>query len=151
MIGPTCAYTICKNEIKYVEKYQMFYQLGKLYTWKMTTEVFEYSGETMNTGIPEIDSIQKNNSTNILDFALRTENGLYLLDENGNYIPNPDIVKDTPDGNIIKNLKLEISSMIFSSPDPQMMNFILLPEISLAKSNACNARSILFFCASRPT
>jgi signal peptidase I len=30
-------------QIKYVNKYEMFYQLGALQTWEMTCEVFEYS------------------------------------------------------------------------------------------------------------
>lgn len=73
-------------QIKFVEKFEFFYQLGKLYTWKCTLELFEYSDEVFNTGIPEIDSIQTKESTNILDYTIKTETGAYLLDEEGNYI-----------------------------------------------------------------
>lgn len=76
--------------IRFVDKYQMFYQLGKLYTWKMTCEVFEYSGEKFSTGIPQIDSIMKKYDTNILDWTIKTstnepittEDGFYLVLEN---------------------------------------------------------------------
>ncbi len=75
-------------QIKYVNKYEMFYQLGALQTWEMTCEVFEYSGELINTGIPEIDAIQKKYDTNILDWAIKEEssNELPILTEDGDYI-----------------------------------------------------------------
>jgi hypothetical protein len=75
-------------QIKYVNKYEMFYQLGALQTWEMTCEVFEYSGELFNTGIPEIDSIQRKNDTNILDWTIRTEssNKISIMTEEGDYL-----------------------------------------------------------------
>ena len=73
-------------QIKYVNKFEMFYQLGALQTWEMTCELFEYSDEQFNTGIPEIDSIQTKFSTNILDWAIMDEQGYYLLDEDENYL-----------------------------------------------------------------
>ena len=73
-------------QIKYVNKFEMFYQLGALQTWEMTCELFEYSDEVFNTGIPEIDAIQTKFSTNILDYTVESEQGQPLLDEDGNYI-----------------------------------------------------------------
>ena len=73
-------------QIKYVNKFEMFYQLGALQTWELTCELFEYSNEVFNTGIPEIDRIQKIESTNILDYSIRDQNGVSLLDEQDNYI-----------------------------------------------------------------
>jgi hypothetical protein len=73
-------------QIKYVNKFEMFYQLGSLQTWEMTCELFEYSGEQLKTGIPEIDSLQTKFSTNILDWALKGEDGKYLLTEEDDYI-----------------------------------------------------------------
>jgi len=73
-------------QIKYVNKQEMFYQLGALQTWEMTCELFEYSNEDFDTGIPEIDSIQTRLSTNILDRAIMDEDGYYLMDESGNYL-----------------------------------------------------------------
>lgn len=73
-------------QIKFVNKFEMFYQLGALQTWELTCELFEYSGERFNTGIPEIDSIQKRLSLNELDYTLMTEDGKYLMTEDGDYI-----------------------------------------------------------------
>ena len=43
-------------EIKFVEHENTFYQLGKLYTFKMSCDLFEYSGEDFNTDISAIDT-----------------------------------------------------------------------------------------------
>lgn len=73
-------------QIKYVNKQEFFYQLGALQTWEMTCELFEYSGETIATGILEIDALQTKFSTNALDWTLKTEDGDILTDEDGNYL-----------------------------------------------------------------
>lgn len=72
--------------IRYVNKYEMFYQLGALQTWEVTCEVFEYSGEKFSTGIPEIDELQKKYDTNILNWILKDENGDALLTEDSDYL-----------------------------------------------------------------
>lgn len=72
--------------IRYVNKFEMFYQLGALQTWEVTCELFEYSGESFNTGIPEIDRLQKEYSINQYDWVIQTENGDYITDEEGNII-----------------------------------------------------------------
>lgn len=73
-------------QIKFVNKHEMFYQLGALQTWEMTCELFEYSNENFSTGIPEIDAIQTKYSTDILDYALKDQQGDYLLTQTGDYI-----------------------------------------------------------------
>jgi hypothetical protein len=42
-------------EIKFVEHEAVFYQMGSLQTFDVNVELFEYSGEDFDTGIPEID------------------------------------------------------------------------------------------------
>jgi hypothetical protein len=42
-------------EIKFVEDEEVYYQIGKTYIYRLSTELFEYSGETINTGVAEID------------------------------------------------------------------------------------------------
>jgi Virus neck protein len=73
-------------QIKFVEKFEFYYQLGKLYTWKMTLELFEYADEVFNTGIPEIDAIQLRESTNVLDYTIRDEANNYIMDESNNFV-----------------------------------------------------------------
>ena len=60
-------------QIKFVNNKELFYQLGALPTYQLTCELFEYSDETFNTGIEEIDSIQTNLSLNILDHVITSE------------------------------------------------------------------------------
>lgn len=73
-------------QIRYVNKFEMFYPLGTLTTWELTCELFEYANETINTGIAEIDRLQTQYSTNILDWALHDESGVTLTDESGNIL-----------------------------------------------------------------
>jgi len=44
-------------EIKFVEHENPFYQLGKLYTYKLSCELFEYSQEDFETGFTDIDTV----------------------------------------------------------------------------------------------
>lgn len=83
-------------QIKFVNKFEMFYQLGALQTWEITCELFEYSNEIFKTGIPEIDRLQLTMSTNVLDFAIVDEDGTTLiLDEENNYLVNESYSIDT--------------------------------------------------------
>lgn len=46
-------------EIKFVEHENPFYQLGKLVSYQMTCELFQYSEEKMATGIVDIDAVEE--------------------------------------------------------------------------------------------
>lgn len=72
--------------VRYVNKYEMFYQLGALQTWEMTCEVFEYAGEKFSTGIAEIDEIQTKYNTDIFNWAILTEDGDRIMTEESNYL-----------------------------------------------------------------
>lgn len=73
-------------EIKYVDPFASFYQLGKLYTYDLQCDVFEYSHQRFNTGIPEIDSIEEEQSANTDAYTLLTEDEFDFLTEDGFYI-----------------------------------------------------------------
>lgn len=45
-------------EVKFVEHEVVFYQMGKLQTYDLTCELFEYSSERIDTGIQVIDAIE---------------------------------------------------------------------------------------------
>ena len=45
-------------EIKFVEHENPFYQMGKLYTFKLSCELFEYSQEDFDTGFSDIDRVE---------------------------------------------------------------------------------------------
>jgi hypothetical protein len=83
-------------KITFVDSREMFYQLGSLYTFELTCELFEYSGEKFNTSIPEIDDIYKL-STNIVDSALQTDDGDILTTDDGDTIVDSyDLEKNDP-------------------------------------------------------
>ena len=46
-------------EIKFVEHEQPFYQAGKNYSFDLTCELYQYSEEQLDTGIADIDNIEK--------------------------------------------------------------------------------------------
>jgi len=46
-------------EIKFVEHEQPFYQAGKNYSFDITCELYQYSQEQLETGITDIDNIEK--------------------------------------------------------------------------------------------
>ena len=73
-------------KIMYVKKQEFFYPLGTLPTWEVTVELFEYSNEKFNTGVAEIDKIQKNFSTDLLAYSITDESGDYLTNESGEYL-----------------------------------------------------------------
>ena len=58
--GDLIYYPLTKGlfEIKFVKHQEPFYQLGRLYTYKLDIELFQYSSERINTGVPEIDMFE---------------------------------------------------------------------------------------------
>jgi hypothetical protein len=55
--GDLLYYPLTKGlfEIKFVEHQDPFYQLKKLYVYRLQVELFQYASERIDTGIPEID------------------------------------------------------------------------------------------------
>jgi len=107
-------------QIKYVNNKPIFYQLGALQVYEMTCELFEYSNEQFTTGIPEIDRLQKDFSTDILDYGVITEDDFYLVDEDGDYIVsekyNMDIIDPMNDDKYIQQESDQI--LDWSQRDP---------------------------------
>lgn len=109
-------------QIKFVEHEAIFYQLGALQTFDLICELFEYSGETLDTGIPEIDAIQANYSPALTSFGILTEDANYytLLDEDGYKLVNDSYDLETIDPTSDnEELEIEGDSFIdFSEIDP---------------------------------
>jgi hypothetical protein len=66
-------------EIKKVDTHDPFYQLGKLYVYKVQCELIQYSGEKFDTGNAEVDSIEDNLSLDSEIYGLTLETGGALL------------------------------------------------------------------------
>lgn len=59
-------------EIKFVEHEEVFYQVGKLFTYEIRCNLFEYNSEKFDTGVDVIDDIKQFAYTTILDLTSGT-------------------------------------------------------------------------------
>ena len=95
-------------QIKYVNKFEMFYQLGALQTWELTCELFEYNQEKFTTGVATIDNAY---------------NALSLVEENYQLLSSANNVISTEDGGF-----LVLESYIVDVLDNQAQNEIFDQE-----------------------
>lgn len=75
-------------QIKFTENIENFFQLGKLYTFEMRCERFDYSNERLDTDVAEIDQLEEifSQSTEFVDKVILEEDGVFLLSENEGYV-----------------------------------------------------------------
>ena len=108
-------------EIKFVESTDPFFQVGKLYVYKLQCELMQYSSERFDTGISEIDSIADGDSLDINEFNLLLQSGdRVLLQE---YSPAGIILQSYNLSTLLPNVdnedfKGEISVLDFSERNP---------------------------------
>ena len=78
-------------EIKFVKHQDPFYQLGKLYVYKLQVELFQYSSERIDTGISEIDAFEtlKTFSTNTTRNNTGYVTHIDVLDSGSGYLTAP--------------------------------------------------------------
>jgi len=70
-------------EIRKVDSQSPFFQVGKLFVFRMSCELMQYSNEVFNTGINIIDDTYNALLTTTDPYVLTGENGSYFTDENG--------------------------------------------------------------------
>jgi len=70
-------------EVKFVEHEAVFYQLGKLQTYDLTLELFEYSHEKFDTGVSKLDAIETKYSGDMTKYQILDESGNVLVFEDG--------------------------------------------------------------------
>jgi len=68
-------------EIKFVEHEQPFYQAGKNYSFDITCELYQYSEEQLETGIADIDNIEREQSAAIDLIMTAGGSGTFSVDE----------------------------------------------------------------------
>jgi len=68
-------------EIKFVEHEQPFYQAGKNYSFDLTCELFQYSEEQLETGITDIDDIEREQGYTIDLIMTAGGTGTFSVDE----------------------------------------------------------------------
>jgi hypothetical protein len=87
-------------EIKFVQHQDPFYQLGKLYVYKLQIELFQYSSEFIDTGVPEIDAFEtlKTFNTNVTRNGFGGVAAITLTNGGSNYSATPTIIITSPTG-----------------------------------------------------
>lgn len=68
-------------EIRYVEDANPFFQLGKLFVFKLKCTLFEYSGEDFDTGVDAVDKVEDDNAYTI-QLTMTSGSGTYYVNEN---------------------------------------------------------------------
>ena len=88
-------------EIKFVEHENPFYQIGKLHTYRLSCELFRYSGEEIDIGLSDVDVIEKTLSATqtlvLLADELKQEDGTTDI-----HLFGDDIVLEKIVGNVIQ-------------------------------------------------
>lgn len=74
-------------EIRKVDSLSPFFQVGKLYTYKMQCELMQFSNERINTGIEEIDRVFDQLNQTVDNFELLQETGDSLVLETNEITP----------------------------------------------------------------
>ncbi len=80
-------------EIKFVQHQDPFYQLGKLYVYKLQVELFQYSSERIDTGIKEIDAFEtlKTFTTNTTRNTSGRLQRIDIINQGCDYVTPPDV------------------------------------------------------------
>ena len=108
-------------EIKRVDSTDPFFQVGKLYVYKLQCELMQFSSERFDTGVSEIDSIADGDSLDINEFNLLLQSGdRALLEE---YSPAGIVLQSYNLTTILPNVdnedfRGEISVLDFSERNP---------------------------------
>jgi hypothetical protein len=84
-------------EIKFVEHEAVFYQMGRLQTYDLRCELFEYSSERIGTGDSNVDVIEDELSLDILFNELTLEDDTTLLAEDGDSVLQEYTIETTDD------------------------------------------------------
>ena len=66
-------------EIKKVAATEPFFQLGKLYVFKLQVELMQYSSEVFNTGVSEIDAVVEDVGQDMQNWEVLLENSYRFL------------------------------------------------------------------------
>ena len=88
-------------EIKFVQFQDPFYQLGKIYVFSLQCELFEYSSESIDTGLAGIDQLEEDNTVDQLLFELNLEGSttdVLQLEDGGSLIKEDYSIKPSVQG-----------------------------------------------------
>ena len=109
-------------EIKFVEHEQIFYQTGRLQTYDIRCELFEYSSERFETGNTEIDAIEDRYNLDMGNYqvTLESNTGIMLLEDGDNLIQeyNLNTVDPLANNSIFRSQILTDGILDFTESNP---------------------------------
>jgi hypothetical protein len=87
-------------EIKFVKHQDPFYQLGKLYVYKLQVELFQYSSERIDTGVAEVDAFEslKSFTTNTTRSVFGAVTSIAVSAQGSGYSSVPTVVLTSSSG-----------------------------------------------------
>jgi hypothetical protein len=87
-------------EVKFVQHQDPFYQLGKLYVYKLQVELFQYSSERIDTGLAEVDAFEtlKTFSTNTSRTKYGGLTNISITSNGSGYTSAPTVVLQSSTG-----------------------------------------------------
>lgn len=87
-------------EVKFVQHQDPFYQLGKLYVYKLQVELFQYSSERIDTGMAEVDAFEtlKTFSTNTTRTKYGSITSIEMTNNGTGYTFAPAVVLQSSSG-----------------------------------------------------
>jgi hypothetical protein len=87
-------------EIKFVQHQDPFYQLGKLYVYKLQVELFQYASERIDTGVAEVDAFEtlKTYSTNTTRTRYGVVTDITVTANGSGYTSAPTVVFSSSSG-----------------------------------------------------
>ena len=92
-------------EIRRVEAKDPFFQVGKLYVYKLQCELLQYSSERFDTGVDEIDNTASDKSIDVNEYNILLENSSRILLEY--YTPSAIISENYTLNTILPNVQNE--------------------------------------------
>jgi len=97
-------------EIVFVDNKEIFYPLGILPLFSLSCEVYEYSMEKFDTGIPEIDAIQTNYSLDEVPHRLEDGDGDPIFNPDGSFALDPDFDREVVDAEYDNDVLKEVAN-----------------------------------------
>jgi len=104
----------------YVDDRPVHFQLGRMQSYDLRCELYEYSSEAIDTGDSTIDAIEDNNSLNTLVYQFTLEDGSGILkSEDGDSILQEFKIEDTAPAANNAYFQFEADSILdFSERNP---------------------------------
>tara|TARA_Y100001972_G_scaffold89666_1_gene109733 strand:- start:1480 stop:2427 length:948 start_codon:yes stop_codon:yes gene_type:complete len=121
-------------EIMFVEDDKPFYQLQNLPVYKLTTELFEYSGEEFDTDILEVDEVIEKNYEYAMDVNLFSADSYFVVGERVKQVlsTNPEIAIS---GEVVQRVKSDANNMRIFLSTIQITGTTDYREFSTATGN----------------